>query len=711
MLFFQVVLVLGYAYSHLVTRKLSPRGQVLLHSVLLVVAISMLPIRPDSAWKPVDGHHATWRVLLLLVGSVGLQFFLVSTTGPLVQYWQSLTHPTRSPFRLFALSNAASMLALVSYPLLMERWFTLEWQSWIWSAGFVVFALLVTVCGVRMMGNSPTRPGTDGDSDDNLHSSTSVALDKKPALVVLGLWLVLPMLASLVLLATTHMMTQEIGSIPFLWVLPLCLYLLSFVICFDHPRWYVRIVFYPLFFGAVVFSAIILRVGVSAPISVQVLGYSALVFGVSMCCHGELARTRPSPRHLTLFYLIISIGGALGGVLVAIAAPARFTNYYEFPLGVLVAVLVTLVAYGRQVWLARRDTVPEDARTRDSFSRRRKREFNNSLPVFAGLLLVGLLAAGCAGLNLKTMLKDDRSSIVLLQARNEYGTLTVTDLTQIRQLTNGRIQHGLQYKDPQWAQDPTSYYCPTSGLGRAISYLRDQGKQGNGDPTISFGAIGLGVGTICAWCNKGDSLCYYEINPLVVEVSNRYFTYLSGYQERTGKPAEIRLGDARIRIEREIANGASGDYDILIADAFSSDSIPAHLLTLESMQFYSQRLTDRGILCVHTSNRFLELENVVRQVAEKLGMEVVYINDQTGDAGCSESSWVLVTRNRGLIKSIKERQLDSNWPPSTKTALWTDDYSPIAPLVRWQAGRGWWDGFLESIGWKSAGDEPDNPSD
>ncbi len=679
MLFFQVVLVLGYAYSHLVTRKLTPRHQWILHSIILGLALASLPIRPSGFWQPDDGYMATWRVLALLTVCVGLPFFLVSTTGPLIQVWQSVTHPNRSPFRLFALSNLASLLALVSYPLLYERYLSLDAQSWNWSAGFGLFAGLVFFAGYRFVATTagmPDRIPRGGSTHLPDPSQSAFSASETIPAIQLAMWLVLPMLASIILLASTNLMTQEVGSIPFLWVLPLSLYLLSFIICFDHQRWYVRMIFFPLFFGSVLFSAVVLELGVEAPIAIQVAGYSLVCFGAAMCCHGELARLKPAPRHLTLFYLLIAIGGALGGVFVAIIAPRLLVNYYEFPVSVLLAVLLTLFAYGYQVRYQELQTNKDAVR----------------LANFAFILFVGVLTALFAGMSCFRMYSDDRQEFVLLQTRNEYGTLTVKDYPSNRKLNNGQIEHGVQYKDRYWSTRPTTYYCPSSGLGRAIEYLRSSSRPDTG---LSFGAIGLGVGTICAWCEPGDYLCYYEINPRVEEISRTYFTYLDDCQA----DVVIRLGDARLQLQRELASGDARKYDVLIADAFSSDSIPIHLLTLEAFQIYQQRLSENGILAVHTSNRFLQLANVVRTLAGHLGFQCVYVDDDPDESVYNSSSWVLVTRDSQFVIEMESAGYTSRWPDARLSAFWTDDFSSIMPLVKWHSGRDWWNEFLHQMKW------------
>ncbi len=357
MLFFQVALVFGYAYSHLITQRLTPRQQWGLHTTLLALAILTLPIRPFDYWKPSDSSLPTLRILALLLMSVGLPFFLLATTGPLVQAWQARTHPNRSPFRLFALSNFASLAALLSYPFVFERYITLDSQSWAWSVIFVLFCILAILSGRQFYFVSKGTPNAERPRPENSPPPQS----DKVGWVRMTAWLLLPMLASIQLLATTNLMTQEIGSLPFLWIVPLSLYLISFVICFDHQRWYVRPVFFGLFFGGAIYSGFVLEAGILAPILAQLFGYTAVCFGASMCCHGELARLKPGTEHLTMFYLMIAIGGALGGLFVAVIAPLIFVGYYEFQFGLVLAIVCTLLAYvieyrrsnEKKTWMAR----------------------------------------------------------------------------------------------------------------------------------------------------------------------------------------------------------------------------------------------------------------------------------------------------------------------------------------------------------------------
>ncbi len=700
MLFFQSALVLGYAYSHFVTQRLTARNQWILHTVLLLVAISTLPIRPTDYWKPDSGEMPTFRILLLLAASVGLPFVLLSTTGPLIQAWQTQTHPDRSPFRLFALSNFASLLALISYPFLFESNLVLETQSWFWSVGFGVFAICACWSGFLLV----TSLGAASKERFFKKDRAEHTVEKVSGLRIM-LWLVLPMLASVQLLATTNLMTQEVGSLPFLWIVPLSLYLLSFIICFDHERWYIRSVFFPFFFIAAILSCLVLEVGVSVPISFQVLGYAAVCFGAAMCCHGELARSKPGPERLTMFYLLISIGGALGGAFVALIAPRIFVGFYEFQFSLIAAIGFTVLAYAMQM-------------------RKTSKEKEGgvgivSLCLFGFILFFGLAVSIFEGVSAFSQIAGDNEDYVFLKSRNEYGTLTVNDYDDVRKLHHGSIEHGYQFKASPWRELPSSYYGPSSGAGLAMTYLKDTARvdsekglrDGKG---IDIGVIGLGVGTICGWAESDDTLRYFEINPDVVELAKRDFWYI---RDCVVEP-EIKLGDARLLLEKEVDADDPRRYDILIADAFSSDSIPMHLLTLESMDIYLRRLKPDGILAVHVSNRFLYLENVVKLLGKELGREVILIDHEPEDDEdfYNGSSWVLVTSEKDFIDLMQYEFGDDQestlsidyWPEDRYTARWTDDFSSIVPVIYWEnGGFDWLTEKLTDLGWWSEKEEDD----
>ncbi len=672
MLFFQVVLVLGYSYSHLITRRLVPHQQWLLHTVLLLVALMLLPVRPEADWKPADGNFPTTRILILLSACIGLPFFLLSTTGPLIQAWQSKTHPHRSPFRLFALSNAGSLLALLSYPFIFERFFSLDAQSATWSLAFAGFAALACFSGWQYRSLTQLAVENRERALAAQHARED-AEAPPPSWPRIFQWLVLTMIPSVLLLATTNLMTQEVGSIPFLWILPLSLYLLSFIICFEHPRWYFRPLFFALLFLSATFSAFLLEAGPEATLVAQIVGYSLACFASAMCCHGELSRLKPSYEHLTLFYLLVAIGGALGGIFVAIVAPRIFVNFYEFQLGLIAALVFSIFAYGYHV----------------RGSDKKNRMGHAKLIGYATTLFFGLISVWIVSGSLFSVWLGDNAKSVISKTRNEYGTLTVKNYTDWRKLYNGRIEHGFQANDELQRMVPTSYYGIESGLGVAIDFL--QNRDESAAAPLEFGAIGLGVGTICGWGRPQDRIRFYEINRAVQLTAEEHFYYLS----ETPAKVEIVIGDARVQLERELLAGDQRKFDVLVADAFSSDSIPIHLLTLESFRLYKQRLTPRGVIAVHTSNRFLELANVAKRLAEEIGMQSVIIDHSAGDNPFYNSStWVLVTNNQAFLNDAQLKSASSDWPDERYSAFWTDDYASIVPLVQWSLK---WEWFKELI--------------
>ena len=690
MLFFQLVLVLGYAYSHWVTEKLTPKRQLILHAVLLLCAMVCLPVKPTDWWRPPDALYPTPRILMMLLASVGLPFFLLSTTGPLIQAWQSRTHPGKSPFRLFALSNAASLAALISYPFLFEPYFTTQTQSWMWSGLFLLFAVSAIVSGCQFALGKNT---FEEDESRVRNEATKAAPATNSGWLNKLLWLMLPMLASVQLLATTNLMTQELGSLPFLWILPLSLYLISFIICFDHNKWYFRPLFFPFFLLSASFSLVVLSGGIEVPLFVQVGGYSCVCFGAAMCCHGELARIKPGAEQLTMFYLFVSIGGALGGIAVAILAPILFNDYFEYQAGLILAIVCCLVAYRMQT---------------------RKQETSKSRIASVGrsvLYLLGLAAVvACSTSWFLTWQKNNEEGI-LEKSRSAYGTLKVKDYTEHLILSNGATSHGIQFKDEEQRLARSSYYSPGSGLGRAISWLRKQSEssepaaESDVDGSLDFAAIGLGVGTVCAWCEPEDTMRIFEINPDVERVARKYFTYLSDCKVEP----QVVLGDARLQLEKEIGT-EDQKYDLLIADAFSSDSVPMHLLTLEAFEIYQDRLKENGILAVHVSNRFLSLDKVVESASKKMGLHAINIwhkpSKKDSDLYYS-SSWVLVVKDKRMVEYLDGKDVDFDLDRESDLVPWTDDFASILPALRWGSTSEWINDVLEDIGWRSEADEED----
>jgi predicted membrane-bound spermidine synthase len=694
MLFFQVMLFAGYSYAHLVGSRLTLRGQAIVQLGILLAAAVLLPIAPAVSWKPVGSAAPAGRILLLLLVTVGLPYFVLSTTSPLVQVWFSRTYPGRSPYRLYALSNLGSLAALLSYPFFFEPAFDLPRQSWLWSAGFVGYVLLCAGCTTWLWRLSPPAPlarpavpETRLDKPTAAPQGGDCPQDDCPRVGLLrrALWLLLPACGSLMLLATTNHVCQDVAVVPFLWVVPLALYLLSFIICFDHPRWYVRGLWTVLAAGAILLAADPdTIVGKLAPVLHQwneripkdfslnyieelVLYFSAM-FLICMVCHGELMRLRPHPRRLTEYYLMMSAGGALGGVLVSLVAPLVFKTFFEWQLGLVLSFIVA----GAAMTLA---AVSGAAR----LGAKLLRAAPVAIAAGAGFgLLLAMLILPTLG--------EHEDWVTVDQARNFYGVLSVRDWhpgqpENQRILRHGIIKHGEQYVDPSKRQIPKSYYCYESGVGRCLQYLNQR------KPALRVGVVGLGAGTIAAYARKGDTYRFYEINPEVERFAGtqgRYFTYLRDALER-GAKVDVKMGDARLSLEREPDKGLGKvEFDLLALDAFSGDAIPAHLLTREAFAIYRRHLAAGGVIAVHITNSYLYLAPVVRGIAKDagLGMTRIFISrDRQLDR--DRSDWVLLTEDAGLLSALPvELPADARGTDDFDVGLWTDHYNNLFSILK-----------------------------
>ena len=656
MLFFQVFLLGGYAYAHLLASYLSPRYQALVHLSLVVCSLVFLPITPGDAWKPDGSENPMLAIVLLLMATIGVPFLLISASGPLLQHWFNRVHPTVSPYRLYALSNFGSLLGLVSYPFFVEPQLGLRTQTVFWSAGYGLYAVMC-VWGAMPLFQLATRSGSSRNPE--------YRAGKKPGLSENLLTLALAACGSVVLLASTNQICRDIAVIPFLWVLPLSLYLISFILCFDHPRWYNRRVWMPLLLlslSAVVYLLLQDYGDREMHVYVQIAIYSAALFACCMACHGELVRLKPSASYLTSFYLMIALGGALGGVFVNLVAPFLFKAYWEFHVGLV----ATMVLLGLCLF-----------RTREPL--------RSPLVVWSGRILWvgGIVAlAGFLGLHIQEQQENN-----ILTTRNFYGVLRVKETSigtesATRFLYHGRISHGRQFLTPRLRSYPTSYYGPFSGISLAISRhperlrlskLEDGARQGG----LRVGNIGLGVGTIATYSRPGDTYRFYEINPDVERIAREYFTYL---QDAKGAQ-QVVLGDGRIALERELVNKNRQQFDILAVDAFSGDGIPVHLLTREAFALYWEHLRPDGILALHISNRHFHFSPVIRALARESGKQALWIKDVSDlEKGNDYSEWVLVTSNTTFLKDPFVNFRIAPWP-TLREILWTDDYSNLFQVV------------------------------
>jgi SAM-dependent methyltransferase len=640
MLFFQLVLLLGYFYADGSIRFLKPRTQAVLHVLLLGACLFLLPIVPGGGWKPAPSQDPTLRILALLSATVGLPYLLLSTTSPLLQAWYVRAHRGAMPYRLFALSNAGSMLGLLSYPVLVEPFFAVRRQAQGWSAAFLAFGVLCAALALR------GRKGEPAQAD-----AAQAEAGTEPGWRLRILWMALAACASTLLLAVTNHLTQNVAAIPFLWVLPLSLYLLSFILCFSGEGLYRRSATLPLLAAALAGMAFLLSKGQeTAKLQVLIPVFAGGLFVCCMACHGELAKMKPHPGHLTSYYLMISLGGAAGGIFVGLVAPYGFPGYYELPVGIAACASLSLVV----LWRLRPPGSPE----------RRRRT--------AGLLFAAVYTVGLAGLLAWQIRETTRDARVLV--RNFYGGLRVSDSGPaqedgaMRTLVHGTITHGRQFLSPARRRQPTTYYGPKSGVGLA---LRDGGR----GTARRVGVIGLGAGTIAAYGRRGDTYRFYEINPLVVRLADTEFSYLRD----SGAKVDVTLGDARLSLEAQPPQ----NYDVLAVDAFSGDSIPVHLLTREAFDLYFRHLKEGGILAVHVSNKYLDLNPVVGRAAAALGMEAAVVDtEDEEEAGIYRATWILVMRDR---RWFDRQGFSEAWKPlaaGEDVRPWTDDYSNLFRILK-----------------------------
>jgi hypothetical protein len=632
MVFFQLVLLMGYAYAHALTSRVPASKQAWIHLALLAASLAFLPLAPDPSWKPQGGANPVAGILGLLFVTVGLPYFLLSSTSPLVQAWFARADPGSSPYRLFALSNLASMLALLGYPFLLEPWFTNHQQSIGWSAGY---ALFVVVCG-GLARASRTLPPI---SEESGHAAAT-ALEPAPRAAAIALWITLSAMGAVMLLAVSNHLTQNIPSIPLLWVVPLAIYLLTFILCFEGRDWYRPDLYLAsLAWATCVMVWFLVDKSLEFELLWQVAVFGAGLFIACMFCHGELARRRPGPRHLTLFYVVVSLGGVIGGALVGIVAPVTLPGYLELDIAIAVIALLAAGVNIRRPW-----------------------------PVAA--LLVAIAGIACAGLVWR--IRNFTEDTVYIE-RNYYGVLRVKETqdrpndpdSRRRTLVHGAILHGEQWLSEKYRRSATTYYKTTSGIGRTL--LAFEGKP------IRVGMIGLGAGSIAVYADADDVYRFYDINPAVVRIAKAWFTYLADSSGRM----EIALGDARLSLEREAPQG----FDVLAVDAFSGDSIPVHLITDEAVGEYLRHIKPEGVIAFHVSNRFLDLKPVLLAIAEKRGLEYAYLHEQTEDGGTT-SDWVLLTRNRRFI--LQPTIVDITQPvlPRPDWRLWTDDFNNLWQVLR-----------------------------
>lgn len=689
MVFYQAVLLLGYGYAYLADKWLSPRRQVAVHLAVLALPLLALPIAVPLGWTPPTASNPLpWLLALLGVG-VGLPFFAVSTNGPALQRWFGRTghRSAADPYFLYAASNLGSMLALLSYPVLLEPLMRLKSQSIIWTAGYLLLVALIAVCGF-FVWRAPAQTIIDPEPRTDTPTAPPISLGRRAR------WVLLAMVPSSLMLGVTNYMSTDIASVPLLWIVPLALYLLTFILVFAArppvPHWLMvqalPILLLPLL--------IIMVARFNHPVALLLPAHLIVFFVAAMVCHGELARDRPDPRHLTEFYLWMSLGGVLGGVFNALVAPLVFTTVAEYPLALVLAsllgplpaaspgwfrlsaraldvlcpallALVTLAATAGVVWLV---TGPIGAVLIFCVAaivcfgfRRRPLRFGLSI---GAILLIGLHYTSAQG----SLLWSERTFFGIhrvLQAPTGNSHL----------LIHGSTLHGMQSFDPKLELEPLTYYSRSGPAGRAFAAL---------NPAVSreIGVVGMGTGSLACYGKPGQRWTFYEIDPAVERIArdDRYFTFLRD----SPSTIEVILGDARI----SLTSAAPQRFGLLILDAYSSDSIPLHLISREALRLYTSKLANDGVMLFHISNRHLDLETVLAALASDAGLVARILDDTNIDEeeialGKAKSKWIVMARRpedlRGLDYDPNARELRTSDDP-----VWTDDFSSLLSVFHSQ---------------------------
>jgi SAM-dependent methyltransferase len=687
LLFFQLMLLAGYGYALVLERNLSARAQIIVHTVLMLAVFLFLPIhfvaRADAA---ASSNPSAW-LLLQLIKTVGIPFCLVSTTAPLLQNWLAKTPATsgRDPYFLYAISNAGSLIALVLYPLLIEPHIGVRAQTWWWLAGYAsLVALVGAASAVVWKTASPAPPvKTASETADALVWSSRL------------FWLAAAFVPSALMLAVTNHLLLNLASVPFLWILPLAVYLMTFMVAFGR-RIHLSLkavsslvpVILLLFFPFVANSRAVAGKYLLAIVTVHML----ILIAGALLCHTALASRRPGPQHLTEFYFWMALGGVLGGVFVAVIAPVIFQTVIEYPL------LVAVIAFFRK---------PDESRT----------EINGGdliLPALLGFLVIGvskLLTAESVDITTDFWTAIAVDVVIVLTAyllRNRvwrfglamailifayqrllpqfYGgtqfIYTARDFfgvkgvkydpdTDSRRLLHGDTLHGIESMDPELIGHPVSYYDETGPVGDVMKMLSERGEQ-------HIGVVGLGTGSMAGWKAPYRHITFFDIDRQVVQIASTLFTFLPS----CGKNCDVVIGDGRVSIEKANA----GEFDLLMLDAFNSDSIPAHLVSHEAIQMYLTKLKPNGLLLFHVSNRYMDVEALISAAVTDARLEALFRHDDDDSDNDlkARSHFVIAGRDAAALGSLEH---DENWMKVKKPngiLPWTDDYSNMLAILKWR---------------------------
>ena len=666
LLFFQSALLVGYFYALAISERLSLRVQTILQLVLLAAAIVFLPIQPADYWKPVDASDPVGRILATLALSVGLPYAVLATTSPLLQRWVSLIDPSRRVTRYFAISNFGSFLGLLSFPFVVEPMLTSPQQAIYWSYGFGAYALCFAACAIFVAVRRPRAVSPEADSPVPADGTAAVAAGAPSAEGRRFLrsdviaWIGWATGGTLLLLASTNLVTEWITVVPLLWVLPLALYLLSFVLVFASAGYYRREIYLPLFIVLASGSLFIGRQESTVAMLAQIVLLSACMFAGCMICHGEIVATTPTARRLTGFYLAISFGGFLGGALVAFVAPAIFPDVWEYQISILaVAGAAIFMEIKKQGILARH--IPK--------------------PVFQGLALAFAVLLG--GYVIREV---GRSGSVVWQARNFYGVVKVVDnhdpaLTErVISMFQSGVDQGNAWVAPELQNRPACDFGETSGVGLALRYVKAR-RDGGPNTPIRVGIIGLGVGMTLGYAKLGETVRFYELNPAVADAASQVFPFI----RNTKATVEIVLGDGRLSLERETKIATFQKFDILVLDAFRGSSPPMHLMTKEAYEIYLSALKPDGILAVDLDLWNFELSPLHRGFSQTFNLPVGWFSTPDMVDDCDDGiSWTLYTRDEGFWKIKRVARNCSDWPDrSDRTIVWTDKNTNLLSVMCW----------------------------
>jgi hypothetical protein len=677
LVFFQAVLLLGYLYAHVSVRLLGPRRQALVHAGVLLAAALALPI--GRGLSPPEGHSPQLWLLIVLAAAFGAPFFAITSAAPLLQRWLSETaHPAaKDPYFLYAASNAGSLIGLLAYPLLVEPRLSLDRQAAAWSVGYAIFVGLAVCCAAAMFAYARREQREQG-------SAVSPALGWRTRLR----WTAMAFVPSSLLLGVTTHITTDIASVPLVWVVPLAVYLLTFVIAFSRAGARATRVAAMVLPGAVALVIASLLGVFHLPIAGSIALHVTTLALVGVLAHGRLAGERPPADRLTEFYLLLSVGGVLGGCFNALVAPHVFDAVVEYP---LVLGLALLLRPARPVVHTR------------SRRARALRELNIGL-VFTCAVLASLAVAtevagsgrngqqlalgACTLATLAFARKPVRFAVVastllglfvLSQSsgnveRTFYGVIRVTQGKSERWLIHGSTVHGIQSLDPRYRSQPLSYYGRRGPAGDAFQVLQAEKR------FRRVSIVGLGVGSLAAYARPGQTFTFYEIDPAVVRVASdpSLFTYLSGARGSV----HVVVGDGRISLQHT----RNGTEDMVVLDAFNSDSIPVHLMTREAFRLYLTKLNPNGVLLVHVTNRYLDLAPVVGAIARDLGLHAVTrfhaVDPVRLRIGEQPSQWIALARDRARLGGLERRHW-SPLPADPGERAWTDDFSNILSAIKW----------------------------